>query len=45
MDIMRHKDSVDDIVKTGEAIMSSKDEMEKQALKVCFAPQHKHVFE
>ncbi|XP_062375938.1 dystonin [Sardina pilchardus] len=33
MDIMRHKDSVDDIVKTGEAIMSSKDEMEKQALK------------
>ena len=34
MDIMRHKDSVDSIVKTGEAIMSSKDEMEKQALKV-----------
>ncbi|XP_072533687.1 dystonin isoform X13 [Salminus brasiliensis] len=33
MDIMRHKDAVDDIVKTGEAIMSSKDEAEKQALK------------
>ncbi|XP_014069722.2 dystonin isoform X23 [Salmo salar] len=34
MDIMRHKDAVDDIVKTGEAIMNSKDEDEKQALKV-----------
>ncbi|XP_073776575.1 dystonin isoform X31 [Danio rerio] len=34
MDIMRHKDAVDDIVKTGEAIMNSKDEAEKQALKV-----------
>lgn len=45
MDIMRHKDSVDDIVKTGEVIMGSKDEMEKQVLKVCFAPQHKHAFE
>ncbi|XP_037394274.1 dystonin isoform X4 [Pygocentrus nattereri] len=33
MDIMRHKDAVDDIVKTGEAILSSKDEAEKQALK------------
>uniref|UniRef100_A0A4W4F2W7 Dystonin n=1 Tax=Electrophorus electricus TaxID=8005 RepID=A0A4W4F2W7_ELEEL len=34
MDIMRHKDAVDDITKTGDAIMSSKDEAEKQALKV-----------
>ncbi|XP_051503373.1 dystonin-like [Myxocyprinus asiaticus] len=34
MDIMRHKDAVDGIVKTGEAIMSSKDEVEKQTLKV-----------
>ncbi|XP_039546384.1 dystonin isoform X5 [Pimephales promelas] len=34
MDIMRHKDAVDDIVKTGEVIMSSKDEAEKQALRV-----------
>ncbi|XDV50937.1 hypothetical protein PO909_019905 [Leuciscus waleckii] len=34
MDIMRHKDAVDDIVKTGEAIMNSKDEAEKQVLKV-----------
>uniref|UniRef100_A0A4W5LAD5 Dystonin n=1 Tax=Hucho hucho TaxID=62062 RepID=A0A4W5LAD5_9TELE len=34
MDIMRHKDAVDDIVKTGEAIMNSKDEDENQALKV-----------
>lgn len=34
MDIMRHKDAVDIINKTGEAIMNSKDENEKQALKV-----------
>ncbi|XP_045078903.1 LOW QUALITY PROTEIN: dystonin [Coregonus clupeaformis] len=34
MDIMRHKDAVDEIVKTGEAIMNIKDEEEKQALKV-----------
>ncbi|XP_060781397.1 dystonin isoform X6 [Neoarius graeffei] len=33
MDIMRHKDAVDDITKTGEVIMNSKDETEKQALK------------
>ncbi|KAG7334350.1 hypothetical protein KOW79_002757 [Hemibagrus wyckioides] len=33
MDIMRHKDAVDDITKTGEALMDSKDETEKQALK------------
>uniref|UniRef100_A0A8C7V068 Dystonin n=1 Tax=Oncorhynchus mykiss TaxID=8022 RepID=A0A8C7V068_ONCMY len=33
MDIMRHKDAVDGIVKTGEAIMNSKDKEEKQALK------------
>ncbi|KAI1894736.1 hypothetical protein AGOR_G00118820 [Albula goreensis] len=32
MDILRHKDAVDDIVKTGEAIIKSKDEEEKQAL-------------
>uniref|UniRef100_A0A8C2B6A3 Dystonin n=1 Tax=Cyprinus carpio TaxID=7962 RepID=A0A8C2B6A3_CYPCA len=30
MDIMRHKDAVDGIVKTGEAIMNNKDEAEKQ---------------
>ncbi|XP_052427650.1 dystonin [Carassius gibelio] len=34
MDIMRHKDAVDGIVKTGEAIMNNKDEAEKQALRV-----------
>lgn len=34
MDIMRHKDAVDDITKTGETIMNGKDETEKQALKV-----------
>lgn len=34
MDIMRHKDAVDDIVKTGEAIMNNKDEAEKEALRV-----------
>ncbi|XP_055745840.1 dystonin-like isoform X11 [Salvelinus fontinalis] len=33
MDIMRHKDAVDGVVKTGQAIMNSKDEEEKQALK------------
>ncbi|KAI5611574.1 dystonin [Silurus asotus] len=33
MDVMRHKDSVDDITKSGEALMNSKDETEKQALK------------
>ncbi|XP_028843818.1 dystonin isoform X8 [Denticeps clupeoides] len=33
MDIMRHKDSVDDIVKTGETIMRSKNEVEKEVLK------------
>ncbi|KAM9476478.1 dystonin isoform 14-T14 [Clarias gariepinus] len=33
MDIMRHKDAVDDITKTGETIMNGKDETEKQALK------------
>uniref|UniRef100_A0A8C2DBA5 Dystonin n=1 Tax=Cyprinus carpio TaxID=7962 RepID=A0A8C2DBA5_CYPCA len=30
MDIMRHKDAVDDIVKASEVIMNSKDEAEKQ---------------
>uniref|UniRef100_A0A8C2GDH7 Dystonin n=1 Tax=Cyprinus carpio TaxID=7962 RepID=A0A8C2GDH7_CYPCA len=30
MDIMRHKDAMDGIVKTGEAIMNNKDEAEKQ---------------
>ncbi|XP_060727867.1 dystonin isoform X10 [Tachysurus vachellii] len=33
MDIMRHKDAVDDLTKTGEAIMNSKDETEKLSLK------------
>ncbi|KAM4591380.1 dystonin isoform 1-T1 [Odontesthes bonariensis] len=33
MDIMRHKDAVDDIVKTGKAIMSSKTTEEKEVLK------------
>uniref|UniRef100_A0A8C4NWW1 Dystonin n=1 Tax=Dicentrarchus labrax TaxID=13489 RepID=A0A8C4NWW1_DICLA len=34
MDIMRHKDTVDDIVKTGKAIMNSKNPEEKETLKV-----------
>uniref|UniRef100_A0A672SPZ7 Dystonin n=1 Tax=Sinocyclocheilus grahami TaxID=75366 RepID=A0A672SPZ7_SINGR len=34
MDIMRHKDAVDVIVKTSEAIINNKDEAEKQALRV-----------
>uniref|UniRef100_A0A9J7XC50 Dystonin n=1 Tax=Cyprinus carpio carpio TaxID=630221 RepID=A0A9J7XC50_CYPCA len=34
MDIMRHKDAVDDIVKASEVIMNSKDEAEKQALRM-----------
>uniref|UniRef100_A0A3B3U8F9 Dystonin n=1 Tax=Poecilia latipinna TaxID=48699 RepID=A0A3B3U8F9_9TELE len=33
MDIMKHKDAVDEIVKTGRAIMSSKNSEEKEALK------------
>ncbi|PWA25603.1 hypothetical protein CCH79_00001560 [Gambusia affinis] len=33
MDIMKHKDAVDEIVKTGKAIMSSKNPEEKEALK------------
>ncbi|XP_037638587.1 dystonin isoform X6 [Sebastes umbrosus] len=33
MDIMRHKDAVDDIIKTGEAIMNSKNPEEKEILK------------
>ncbi|XP_041644812.1 dystonin isoform X11 [Cheilinus undulatus] len=33
MDIMRHKDTVDDIVKTGKAIMNSKNPEEKEILK------------
>ncbi|XP_036071365.1 dystonin isoform X3 [Oryzias melastigma] len=33
MDIMRHKDAVDEIVKTGKMIMSSKNPEEKAALK------------
>uniref|UniRef100_A0A087XZX7 Dystonin n=1 Tax=Poecilia formosa TaxID=48698 RepID=A0A087XZX7_POEFO len=33
MDIMKHKDAVDEIVKTGRAIMSSKNPEEKEALK------------
>lgn len=34
MDIMKQKDTVDEIVKTGKAIMSSKNPEEKEALKV-----------
>lgn len=34
MDIMRHKDAVDEIVKTGKAIMNSKNPEEKEILKV-----------
>ncbi|XP_039994292.1 dystonin isoform X3 [Xiphias gladius] len=33
MDIMRHKDAVDEIVKTGKAIMNSKNPEEKEILK------------
>nr|XP_046257646.1 dystonin isoform X5 [Scatophagus argus] len=33
MDIMRHKDAVDDIVKTGNAIMNNKNPEEKEILK------------
>ncbi|XP_074531263.1 dystonin isoform X8 [Halichoeres trimaculatus] len=33
MDIMRHKDAVDDIVKTGKAIMNTKNPEEKEVLK------------
>ncbi|KAM4729954.1 dystonin isoform 3-T3 [Anableps anableps] len=33
MDIMKHKDAVDEIVKTGKAIMNSKNPEEKEALK------------
>ncbi|CAI5653922.1 unnamed protein product [Oreochromis niloticus] len=33
MDIMRHKDAVDEIVKTGKAIMTSKNSEEKEILK------------
>lgn len=39
MDIMKHKDVVDEIVKTGKAILNSKNSEEKEALKVkliCF---------
>lgn len=36
MDIMKHKDAVDEIVKTGKAIMSSKNPGEKEALKVIY---------
>lgn len=34
MDIMRHKDAVDDIVKTGKCVMNSKSPKEKEILKV-----------
>lgn len=34
MDIMRHKDAVDDIAKTGKCIMNSKSPEEKEMLKV-----------
>lgn len=44
MDIMRHKDAVDDIVKTGEAIMNSKSPEEKAVLKVKHFFKHKYQF-
>lgn len=34
MDIMRHKDAVDEIVKMGKAIMNSKSPEEKEVLMV-----------
>lgn len=34
MDIMRHKDAVDDIVKTGKSLMNTKSPEEKDILKV-----------
>lgn len=34
MDIMRHKDAVDEIVKTGKCVMDSKTPEEKEILKV-----------
>lgn len=34
MDIMRHKDAVDEIVKTGKAIMNIKNPEEKEVVKV-----------
>lgn len=34
MDIMRHKDAVDDIVKTGKALLNSKSADEKKILMV-----------
>lgn len=36
MDIMRHKDAVDDIVKTGKALLNSKSADEKAILMVFF---------
>lgn len=36
MDIMRHKDAVDEIVKTANTIMNSKNPEEKEILKVIF---------
>lgn len=36
MDIMRHKDAVDDIVKTGKALLNSKSADEKEFLMVIF---------
>lgn len=36
MDIMRHKDAVDDIVKTGKALLNSKSADEKEILMVFF---------
>lgn len=45
MDIMRHKDAVDEIVKTGKAIMSSKNPEEKEMLKVRkYISDLKHFF-
>lgn len=36
MDIMRHKDAVDDIVKTGKALINSKSADEKEIIMVIF---------
>lgn len=36
MNIMRHKDAVDDIVKTGKALLNSKSAEEKEILVVIF---------
>lgn len=37
VDIMRHKDAVDNIVKTGKALLNSKSADEKETLTVIFS--------